>query len=201
MDLFLKMRRRFLDDDTVHVLLDRRTQDQRVKQAIVPGPERRRQPDRRRPVDYWESTTHHPAVLIPLARRPGADDVDHPGFPDHDKEPPMEPVRVDAARVLAWVQEGRQLLDTVLPGVLDEREALQRERDDAVRRYQELAAENEALRAEVARATAACRRLEREQADIVGSMGQFVSQMGHVLEPMRTLTEKLTQVDYGRTGG
>jgi hypothetical protein len=31
LDLFLKIRRRFLDDDSIVVLLDRRTQDRRIK--------------------------------------------------------------------------------------------------------------------------------------------------------------------------
>jgi chromosome segregation ATPase len=103
----------------------------------------------------------------------------------------MEPACVNTARVLAWVREGRELLESVLPAVLDEREALQRERDEAIRRYHELQAENEALRAEVAQATAALRQLEQGQAEIAGSVGQFVTQMTRALEPMRTLGEKL----------
>jgi hypothetical protein len=201
LDLFLKMRRRFLDDDTVHVLLDRRTHDRRVKAGAAPGPERRRQADRRRPTDYWESTAHHPAVLIPLARRSGAEETDRSGSLDPDKESTMDAVRVDAARVLVWAQEGRQILDDVLPGVLEERDALRRERDEAVRRCRELQAENDALRAEVDRVTAAHRQLEHEQAEIAGNMGQCLTQIIHVLEPMRSLADKLGQGGYGRTGG
>jgi hypothetical protein len=190
MDLFLRMRRRFLDDASVLVLLDRRTQDRRVRPGPASGPDRRRWPDRRRPADYWESTVHHPAVLIPVSRRFQAIDP-FASSPSADKEPTMEPARVNAARVLAWVREGRELLEGVLPAVLDEREALQRERDEAIRRYHELQAENEALRAEVAQATAALRQLEQGQAEIAGSVGQFVTQMTRALEPMRTLGEKL----------
>ena len=113
----------------------------------------------------------------------------------------MEPSGVNAARVLEWIREGRELLERVLPAVLDEREALQRERDDAIRRSQELQTENEALRAEVAQATAALRQLEQGQAEIAGSVGQFVTQMTRALEPMRMLGEKLGPDGYGRTGG
>jgi hypothetical protein len=191
-DLFLRMRRRFLDDDAVLVLLDRRTQGRRVKQGAGPVPDRRRQSDRRAPTDYWESTAYHPAVLIPITHRSYAGAIDRfASSPSADKEPTMEPARVNAARVLAWVREGRELLEGVLPAVLDEREALQRERDEAIRRYHELQAENEALRAEVAQATAALRQLEQGQAEIAGSVGQFVTQMTRALEPMRTLGEKL----------
>jgi hypothetical protein len=203
-DLYLKMRRRFLDDDTIQVLLDRRTQDRRVKTGPVPVPERRRA-DRRHPTDYWESTAHHPAVLIPLRRRPDTDDIEPATtarpHPDPDKESTMEPAGVNAARVLAWIGEGRDILDHVLPAILDERDALQRELQEVVRRCHDLQAENEALRGEVARASAAHRQLEQGQAEIVGSVGEFVTQLTHVLEPMRTLTEKLGQSGYGRTGG
>ena len=113
----------------------------------------------------------------------------------------MEPAGVNAARVLAWIGEGRDILDHVLPAVLGERDALQRELQEAVRRCHDLQAENEALRAEAARASAAHRQLEQGQAEIVGSVGDFVTQLTHVLEPMRTLTEKLGQAGYGRTGG
>ena len=176
----MKMRRRFLDDGTVHVLLDRRTHDRRVKAGPAPGPERRRQADRRRPTDYWESTAHHAAVLIPLARRSGAEETDRSGSLDQDKESTMDAVRVDAARVLVWAREGRQILDDVLPGVLEERDA---------------------LRAEVERVTAAHRQLEHEQAEIAGDMGPCLTQIIHVLEPMRSLADKLGQGGYGRTGG
>jgi hypothetical protein len=43
----------------------------------------------------------------------------------------------------------------------------------------------------VAQATAAQRQLEQGQAEIAGSVGQFVTQMTQALEPMRTLGEKL----------
>jgi cell division protein FtsB len=113
----------------------------------------------------------------------------------------MEPASVNAARVRAWIQEGQELLERVLPVVLDEREALQRERDEAIRRAHDLQAENDALRAEVAQATAALRQLEQGQAEIAGSVGQFVTQMTRALEPMRILGEKLGPVGYGRAGG
>jgi hypothetical protein len=202
LDLFWRMRRRFLDDDSVLVLLDRRTQDRRVRPGPGPVPDRRRQADRRRPPDYWESTAHHPAVLIPITRRAPDGAIDRVAFsPSWGKEPTMEPARVNATRVLAWVQEGQELLERVLPALLDELEARQRERDEAIRRSHDLQAENEALRAEVTQATEALRLLERGQAEIAGSVGQFVTQMTQALEPIRVLGEKLGPGAYGRTGG
>ncbi len=195
LDLFLTIRRRFLDDRAVYVLLDRREQGRRGKPSPVYVPERRRQPDRRRPRDYWEDTAYHPAVLIPISRlRP--DDSDHipsAEIPTRDKEPTMEPVLVDEARVLAWVQEGQHVLQHVLPAVLDERDALKSQLHEATRRSKELQEENTALRAEVARATEGHRQLEQGHADIVDSVGQFLAQLTHVLEPMRDLAAKLGQ--------
>ena len=53
--------------------------------------------------------------------------------------------------------------------------------------------ENDGLRAEVARASAALRQLEQGHADVVDSVGLFLTQLTHVLEPMRDLVEKLGQ--------
>jgi hypothetical protein len=204
LDLFLTIRRRFLDDRTVHVLLDRREQERRWKPSPVYVPERRRQAERRRPRDYWENTAHHPAVLIPLSRRrQDASDIDtRPSAeaPEHDKEPTMEHVLVDQARLLAWVQESQHVLQHVIPTVLDERDALGRQLLDATRRCQELQEENDGLRAEVTRATAAHQQLEQGHADIVGSVGQFLAQMTNVLGPMRELAEKLGQAGPRRDG-
>jgi hypothetical protein len=64
-------------------------------------------------MDYWEDTAHHPAVLVPLSplRGDGSDSGSLPSaeVPEQDKEPTMERVLFDEARVLAWVQEGRSL--------------------------------------------------------------------------------------------
>jgi hypothetical protein len=194
-DLFLTMRRRFLDDRTVHVLLDRRQQDRRQKPSSAQMPDRRRLADRRRLTDYWEDTAHHPAVLIPLtAGRPGMRAIDIPASArasQRDKESPMEPVVVDEARVLAWIQETRHVLQRLLPGILHERDALEHELHDATRRCRDLQAQNDALRAEVTRATAACRQLEQARVDLADSVGQFLAEVTHVLEPMRDLTARL----------
>src|SRR4029453_3140498 len=65
-DLSLRMRRRFLDDAAVLVLLDRRTQGRRVKQGAGPVPDRPGQAERRAPTDHWGGTPHPPPALLPL---------------------------------------------------------------------------------------------------------------------------------------
>jgi hypothetical protein len=202
MDLFLTIRRRFLGDRTVRVLLDRREQERRVRSGPVPFPDRRRRAERRRPADYWEDPAHHPAVLIPLVpRRADAGDSDttpSPQITEQDKEPTMDRVLVDEARVLAWVQEGQHVLQHVLPVVLDERDGLKGQLHDATRRCQDLQEENERLREELGRATTVHRQLEQGHADIVDSVGQFLAQMTHILEPMRSLAEKLDRATTHR---
>jgi hypothetical protein len=200
LDLFLTIRRQFRDDRTVYVMLDRREQDRRSRTSAVDFPDRRRRADRRRPMDYWEDTAHHPAVLIPLSRlRPDSGEggtFPPPQTPEQDKEPTMEPVLVDQARVLAWVQEGQHVLQHVLPAALGEREALRSQLHDVTRRCQDLQAENERLRAEIARVTADHRQLQQGHADIVDNVGQFLSQLSQVLEPMRGLADKLGQARH-----
>jgi hypothetical protein len=175
LDLFVTMRRQFRDDRTVHVLLDRREQDRRCKPNLVDFPERR-SADRRRPKDYWEDPAHHPAVLIPLSLpRPATSDIDisrSPEAPEQGKEPTMERVLVDQARVLAWVQEGRYVLHHVLPAILAAHDALESQLHDATRRCRALQEENDGLRADAS---------------------LFLTQLTHVLEPMRDLAEKLGQ--------
>ena len=110
----------------------------------------------------------------------------------------MEHSLVDEARVLAWVQEGQHVLKHLVPIVLDERDALKSQLQEATQRCKDLQQENDGLRAEIVRTAAAHRQLEQGQADIVASVGQFLTQMTHVLEPMRALAEKLGQAGYRR---
>lgn len=176
LDLFLTSRRRFLDDRTVYVLLDRREHARRGRPSPVDFPDRRRPVDRRRPRDYWEDIEHHPAVLIPLHPRheePGAIDPSPSAEAlQPDKEPAMESVLVDEERVRAWIEETQHVLRHVLPAVLDDRDALQSRLQDVTRRCRDLQEENERLRADVT---------------------QFLAQVTNVLGPMRALAEQLGQ--------
>ena len=180
LDLFLTIQRQFRDDRTVYVLVDRREQDRRCKPDLISFPERR-SADRRRPKDYWEDPAYHPAVLIPLSLpRLAPSDIDRSraaGAPEPDKEPTMEGVLVDEARVLAWLQEGRYVLHHVLPALLAEHDALATQLHDATRRCTALQEENDGLRAEHA---------------------LLLTQLTHVLEPMRDLAEKLGQPSHRR---
>jgi hypothetical protein len=189
LDLFLTIRRQFREDRTVYVLVDRREQDRRGKPNLIGFPERR-SADRRRPKDYWEDPAHHPAVLIPLSLpRPATSDIDlsrSAEAPEQDKESTMERVLVDETRVLAWLQEGRYVLQHVLPAILAERDALATQLHDATLRCTALQEENDGLRA--------------EHAAIVDSMGLFLTQLTHVLEPMRDLAEKHGQPGHRRDG-
>jgi regulator of replication initiation timing len=93
------------------------------------------------------------------------------------------------ARVLAWVRESQQVLQHLLPALLRERDALDRQLQEVTRRCQALQAENEGLRARL-----------YGHADLLDSVGQFVNQMSHMLEPMRTLAEKIGQAGHHRDG-
>jgi hypothetical protein len=193
LDLFLTIRRRFRDDRTVHVMLDRREQVRRSR-TIAYVPERRRRIERRQPRDYWEDLAHHPAVLIPLSpREDGRPIPTSPAVeaPERDKEATMEPILGEEARLLAWVQESQHVIQHVLPAVLDERDGLRSQLQDAHRRCRVLEEENDRLRADIAKASAAHRQLEQGQAEIGESMDQVLAQMGHVLGPMRELAERL----------
>jgi hypothetical protein len=200
MDLFLTIQRQFRGDRTVYVMLDRREHERRGKPGPVDFLDRRRQPDRRRPMDYWENTAHHPAVLVSLSRlrKGGSDSGSLPSanVPEQNKELAMEHVLVDEARVLAWVQEGKY----VIQHVLGERDALRGQLQDAIQRCKELQEENDGLRAEVARATASHRQLEQGHADIVDSVGQLLTQLTRLVEPMRDMAEKLDQARHRRDG-
>lgn len=98
----------------------------------------------------------------------------------------MERALVDEARVLAWLLEGRYVLHHVLPAILAEHDALVTQLHDAIRRGRALQEENDGLRA--------------ERAAVVESMGLFLTQLAHVLEPMRDLAEKLGQPSQRRHG-
>ncbi len=106
----------------------------------------------------------------------------------------MERMPVDETRVLAWVQESQHVFQQVLPTLLEQRAALTGQLHDTTQRCRDLQAENDALRAEVARATAANRQLAQGQADAVDSVSQFLARLTEVLEPMRALADKLGRV-------
>ena len=72
-DLFPRIRRQFLDDPRVHVILDRR-QWERGHRARNQSADRR-PADQRRAPDYWEDPRYHPVVLVPTARRAPASRV------------------------------------------------------------------------------------------------------------------------------
>jgi hypothetical protein len=202
MDLFPTIQRQFRGDRTVYVMVDRREHSRRGKAGPIDFPDRRRQPERRRPMDYWEDTAHHPAVLIPLSRfrETGTDSGSLPSAEASakDKEPTTERVLVDEARILAWVQEGRYVIQHVLPLVFGERDTLRGQLRDASERYRDLQAENDGLRAEVARITARLRQLEQAHDEIVDSVGHFLTRLTHALEPMRDIAEKVDQARHRR---
>jgi chromosome segregation ATPase len=95
--------------------------------------------------------------------------------------------------MLAWVQEGQHVLQHVLPAVLDERDTLRNQLDEAARRCKDLQQENDGLRAEIARVSAAHQQLAQGQAGIADSVEQFLTQVTSVLEPMRSLAERIRQ--------
>lgn len=194
-DLLPTLRRQFQDDRRVEVLLDRRAHDRRSQPAPIGVPERRHQAERRRPRDYWEDTAHHPTVLIPvapsvIAHEPAPAPAVGPAGPGPGAERPALHPALDEARLLAWVLEGQRVVQQMLPVLLQQRASLVSQLHDATRRTEELARDNETLRAELARVTAAHRQLAAGHADVVDSVGQFLAQLIEVLEPVRVLADK-----------
>jgi len=192
-DLLPTLRRQFQDDRRVEVMLDRRAHERRSQSGVADGlTERRRLGDRRRPRDYWEDTTHHPAVLIPVATGSATIDLDTaPAAPSREPapEPPMERLLVDDTRLRVWVEESQRALQ-LLPALLDQRAGLVAQLHEATRRAEELQRDNDALRAEIARTAAAHHQLAVGHADVVDSVSLFLAQLIEVLEPVRVLAEK-----------
>ena len=204
MDLFLTIQRQFRGDPTVHVMVDRREHARRGRSGPIDFPDRRRRPDRRHSMDYWEDTAHHPAVIIPLSRfRPAVADSGPPSSAEvslQDTESTTERVLVDPGRLRAWAEEGRYVIRRLLPLVFEERDTLKRQLRDALERGEALQEENDRLRGDVARATASHRQLEQAHTEIVDSVGRFLTQMAQALEPMRELAEKVGQARQGGGG-
>jgi hypothetical protein len=192
-DLLPTLRRQFQDDRRVEVMLDRREHERRSQPGGNGVTERRRPGDRRRPRDYWEDTTHHPAVLIPVTTASAMSDLETtPAAPPREPvpEPPMERLLVDDTRLRAWVEESQRAFQQLLPALLDQRAALVSQLHEATRRADQLQRDNDALRAEIARTTAAHHQLTVGHADVVDSVSLFLGQLIEVLEPVRVLAEK-----------
>ena len=181
-----RLERRYARDPRVVVMRDRRQGDRR---SATTEPEvERRQTTRRRTLDYWEDLRFHPVVLVPIPQ----------------SQSPMEADIMDATsvtdarqRVLDWAQEAQHIVGRVIPTIFEEHESLRRRVDEADRERERLARENASLREQLAEARAKHEALVGGQAEIVQSVGKFVSHMSQVLEPMRELADKLQQMPRG----
>lgn len=204
LDLFLTLRRRFRNDGSVHVMLDRRERERRRQSSQAVFTDRRRLPDRRRPREYWEDIAYHPAIIIPLGpRQPHADVSPGPVAPDtspQERDASTDP-GLTPERLLAWVEESRHLVQQVFPAIVDERDAVRARLEEATRRCRDLEAECDALRAEVAHLTEAHRQLEEDHADVTGRIGEFLAQVGGALAPLRELQRRRPRPATTRPAG
>jgi hypothetical protein len=186
-------------DPAVHVILDRRRAERRRVQRPV-AVERRRG-ERRRPADFWQDIRFHPVVLVPLARGEGAGPAPPGGSePVESKESEMmDATMANEARqrVLTWAQEAQHILGRVIPSVFEEHEALRRRVEDAERDCERLRAENNLLRDQLNELRAKHQAVLAGQAEIVQSVGKFMSNMSQILEPMRELAEKVQHMPRG----
>ena len=155
--------RRQFRDDRAVYVLVDRREQDRRCKPNLVGLPERRSADRRRPKDYWEDPAHHPAVLIPLSL------------------PRLAPSDVDLSRSAEVPEQDKEptMMRVLVDAILAEHHALATQLHDATRRCRALQEENDGLRA--------------EHAAVVDSMGLFLTQLTHVLEPMRDLAEKLGQ--------
>jgi len=92
---------------------------------------------------------------------------------------------IDLSRSAEAPEGDKESTHHVLPAILAH-DALANQLHDATRRCAALQEENDRLRA--------------EHAAVVDSMGLFLTQLTHVLEPMRDLAEKLGQPSHRRDG-
>src|SRR5438128_4946864 len=113
-ELFPRIRRQFLDDPRVQVILDRRRWE-RGRTARTPLPDRR-WADRRRAPDYWEDLRHHPVVLVSTARRAPVDPAvrSSPASPTAggrlETTQDVTPMRREIDQLCQWVRSGQELL-------------------------------------------------------------------------------------------
>lgn len=189
----------FRADPAVHVILDRRRGDRR--RAPRPVAVERRRGERRRPADFWQDIRFHPVVLVPLPRRergtPAAAGGEQP--PESKESDMMDTTMVNEARqrVLNWAQEAQHILGRVIPTVFEEHEALRRRVEDAERDCERLRAENSLLRDQLNELRAKHQAVLAGQAEIVQSVGKFMTNMSQILEPMRELAEKVQHMPRG----
>jgi hypothetical protein len=188
----------FRSDPAVHVMLDRRHGERR--RARRPVPAERRRGERRRPADFWQDLRFHPVVLVPLSRPGRATPAAAAEEPPESKESEMmDTTMANEARqrVLNWAQEAQHILGRVIPTVFEEHEALRRRVEDAERDCERLRAENGLLRDQLNELRAKHQAVLAGQADIVQSVGKFMTNMSQILEPMRELAEKMQHMPRG----
>lgn len=185
-------------DPAVHVILDRRQAERR--RSSRPVPVERRRGERRRPADFWQDVRFHPVVLVPLPRRGRAAPAARGEQPAESKESDMMDATIAneaRQRVLNWAQEAQHILGRVIPSVFEEHETLRRRVEDAERDCERLRAENSLLRDQLNELRAKHQAVLAGQAEIVQSVGKFMTNMSQILEPMRELAEKVQHMPRG----
>ncbi len=175
---------RFGGESGVLVVIDRRMGERRSRTEAVA--EDRRHGERRRPPDFWADLRHHPVVLAEARETPAAPE---PGEQEQPRQTPdgAAPTEVGIARespamearrqVEQWLRESQQVLEQVLPALLDDREALRerlRTADEEITR----------LRLDLERARREADEGRRRQADAGAAIRRLVAEMGALLEAL-----------------
>jgi hypothetical protein len=171
---------RFGGESGVLVVIDRRMGERRSRTEDVA--EDRRHGERRRPPDFWADLRHHPVVLAEARETPAAPE---PGEQEQPRQAPTAPTEVGIARespameargqVEQWLRESQQVLEHILPALLDDREALRerlRAADEEITR----------LRLDLERARREADEGRRRQADASAAIRRLIAEMGVLLE-------------------
>jgi hypothetical protein len=173
---------RFGGESGVLVVIDRRMRDRRSRTETVTHD--RRHGERRRPPDFWADLRHHPVVLAEARVMP---EEPEPGGQERlvRGAAATAPTEVGIAResramesrrqVEQWLRESQQVLEQVLPALLDDREALRerlRAADEEITR----------LRLDLERARRDADEGRQRQADASAAVRRLVAEMGALLE-------------------
>jgi hypothetical protein len=170
-DLFARVSEQLLDDPRVGVILDRRRGERRQESRTY-WRERRRA-ERRQAPDYWEDTRYHPVIVVSVRKsnEPGglaapADDVPTPEVATMETEYFADVRR----RIDDWARDGQDILNKLLPQLLEESEAFRQRAEVAEGHSARLAREVEDLQTEVARLQSDLARARQERTDMAGTV-------------------------------
>jgi hypothetical protein len=170
-DLFARVSEQLLDDPRVGVILDRRRGERRQDSRTY-WRERRRA-ERRQAPDYWEDTRYHPVIVVSVRK---GNELGGVAAPVEDASiPEVATMETDffadvRRRIDDWARDGQDILNKMLPQLLEESESFRQRAEVAEGHSARLAREVEDLQHEVARLQGDLTRLRQERTEMAGTV-------------------------------